>query len=101
MDTETKAKFKLGQIVATPGALEALQRNNTDGGDYLQRHASGDWGIVCDEDDQLNDQAVQDGSRILSAYLLPDETKLWIVTDAVSDGQGNRQATTLLLPEEY
>ena len=101
MSTETKAKFNLGQIVATPGALEALQRNNTDVRKYLRRHSLGDWGIVCDEDGQLNDQAVQDGSRILSAYLLPDETKLWVITDAVIDNQGNRQATTLLLPEEY
>ena len=101
MNTETKAKLNLGQIVATPGALEALQRNNTDGREYLRRHASGDWGIVCEEDGKLNDQALQDGSRLLSAYLLPDETKLWIITDAVIDEQRNRQATTLLLPEEY
>ena len=55
----------------------------------------------ADGDGKLNDQAIQDGSRILSAYLLPDETKLWIITDAAVDDQGNRQATTLLLPEEY
>ena len=101
MNADTKATFSLGPVVATPGALETLQRNNTDGREYLRRHASGDWGIVCEEDGQLNDQAVQDGSRILSAYLLPDETKLWIITDAVIDDEGNRQATTLLLPEEY
>lgn len=101
MNTMTTAKFHLGQTVATPGALEALSRNKTTGLEYIQRHATGDWGIVCEEDGKLNDQAIQDGSRILSAYLLPDETKLWIITDAAVDDQGNRQATTLLLPEEY
>ena len=101
MNTETKGKFDFGQIVATPGALKALQRNNTDGREYLRRHASGDWGIVSEEDGRLNNQSIQDGSRILSAYLLPDETKLWIITDAVIDEQRNRQATTMLLPEEY
>ena len=101
MNTNTKAKFNLGQIVATPGALEALQRNNTAAREYLRRHAMGDWGIVCDEDGQLNDQAVEDGSRILSGYLLPDETKLWIITEAAVDGQRTRPSTSLLLPEEY
>ena len=52
MNTETKSKFKLGQIVSTPGALEALQRNNTDGGDYIRRHAACGWGAICEEDVQ-------------------------------------------------
>mgnify|MGYP003679283559 CR=1 FL=1 len=101
MNTETKPKFKLGQIVATPGALEAFERNNTSGREYLKRHVNGDWGMVCDEDGHLNDMAIEDGSRILSAYHLPDETKIWIITDAEIDEEHNRQATTFLLPEEY
>ena len=101
MNTKTKPKFQLGRIVATPGALEALERTNEQADAYLRRHASGDWGIVCSEDGALNDQAVVDGSRIMSAYLLPDETKLWVITEATVDESGNRPATTLLLPEEY
>ena len=100
MSTEQKVRFSLGQTVATPGALEALQRNNSTGIEYLRRHASGDWGIGCDEDKQANEAALRTGARLLSAYFLPDETKLWIITDAEDDG-GNRQATTFLLPEEY
>jgi len=101
MRTKRDVRFSLGQTVATPGALGALERNNTTGLEYLRRHASGDWGIVCEEDKQANDEALKSGARLLSAYFLPDETKLWIITDAVVDDQGNRQATTLLLPEEY
>ncbi len=101
MKTQEKVRFSLGQTVATPGALEALERNNTNGLEYLSRHASGDWGTVCDEDKQANNEALETGARLLSAYTLPDSTKLWIITDAVIDDQGNRQATTLLLPEEY
>ena len=100
MSTGQKIRFDLGQTVSTPGALEALHRNNSTGLDYLSRHASGDWGIVCDEDKQANNDALQTGARLLSAYFLQDETKLWIITDA-EDDQGNRQATTFLLPEEY
>lgn len=92
--------FKLGQVAATPGALEALQRTGQSPLEFLNRHVRGDWGLVDDEDRQSNDQAVQDGSRIISAYVLSDETKLWIITEAVDD-QGNRAATTLLLPDEY
>ena len=100
MSTKHEIGFSLGQTVATPGALEAMRRNNTTGLEYLRRHASGDWGMVCEEDKEANDEALQSGARVLSAYVLPDETKLWIITDA-EDDQGNRQATTFLLPEEY
>lgn len=100
MNTKDRLRFSLGQIVATPGALEALGRNNSTGLEYVLKHASGDWGIVCEEDKQANEDALESGARLLSAYFLPDETKLWIITDA-ADGHGNRQATTLLLPDEY
>ena len=100
MSTEQKVQFPLGQVVATPGALEALQRNNSTGLEYLRRHASGDWGIVCEDDKQANNEALQNGARLMSAYFLPDETKLWIITEAADD-DGNRAATTLLLPDEY
>lgn len=101
MRAKEEVRLQLGQIVATPGALEALHRNNSTGIEHLRRHASGDWGEVCAEDKEANSEALKSGARLLSAYTLPDQTKLWIITDAVIDDQGNRQATTLLLPEEY
>ena len=100
MNTQQRVKFPLGQTLATPGALEALQRNNSTGLEYLKRHASGDWGTVCEEDKQANEDALQTGERLLSSYLLPDETKLWIITEAADD-DGVRAATTMLLPDEY
>lgn len=93
--------FSLGQVVATPGALEALARNGSNGLEYLQRHTSGDWGDLCAEDKKANDDALKTGARILSAYVLADNTKIWIITDATIDEEGNRLATTLLLPDEY
>jgi len=97
----TAVKFKLGQIVATPPALDALARNNCTGMTYIKRHATGDWGVLSDEDKEANNQSIEDGSRILSAYLLPDETKIWVITDAAVDGREERLATTILLPEDY
>jgi hypothetical protein len=95
-----KPKFNLGQILATPGALEALQESGQTPQFFLARHVRGDWGEVCQEDKMLNDQALADGSRILSAYKTGKGVKIWIITEACDD-QGHRAATTALLPSEY
>lgn len=100
MSTSTKAKFNLGQLLATPGALEALQESGQPPGFFLRRHANGDWGEVCQQDGLLNDQSLIHGSRILSAYRTLQGTRLWIITEA-ADEAGHRLATTILLPEEY
>ena len=96
----SKITFDLGQVVATPGALDALAQNDSNGLEYLARHAAGDWGDVCADDRQANEDALRTGSRIFSAYFLPDNSRLWIITDAtVADG--TRPSTALLLPQEY
>ena len=100
LNETTKAKFHPGQIVATPGALEALQNAGQTPHEFLVRHLSGDWGDLDDEDRSLNDAAVIDGSRILSAYTTRKGERLWIITEA-SDDQGRRLATTILLASEY
>lgn len=92
--------FKLGQIVATPGALEALDKASQQPWQLLARHVQGDWGELDDEDRQLNDEALKDGSRLLSVYILKTGVRVWIITEAADD-RGNRAATTLLLPDEY
>jgi len=96
MIANSQPKFSLGRVVGTPGGLEALQKAT----EFLQRHARGDWGDVCEENRQANDQALLDGSRLLSAYRTSLDEKLWIITEAVDDS-GKRAATTILLPSEY
>jgi len=93
-------KFPFGQLLATPGALAALEEAGQNPTEFLARHSQGDWGQLCQEDRQLNDAALVDGSRILSAYQTSKGTKLWIITEAADD-EGRRAATTILLPEEY
>ena len=91
-----EALFPLGQLVATPGAIEAMAPYENMALRLVGRHVTGDWGDLCDEDKATNDRAILDGSRVFSAYLLPDgETKIWVITEA------DRSATTLLLPSEY
>ena len=93
-------KFALGQIVGTPEALAAIEDSGQSPSEFLTKHVSGDWGIVDDEDKAANDDSLIDGSRILSAYNTTKGVKLWIITDA-EDDDGNREATTILLPSEY
>jgi hypothetical protein len=85
--------FKHGQIVATAGAL-ILAENGVNLLKYLERHLSGDWGDLDDEDKAENDFSVKNGFRILSAYNTPSG-RLWVITEA------DRSVTTFLLPEEY
>ena len=87
--------FPLGHIVATPGALVALERVGVLVEALLDRHGRGEWGDLGEDDRQTNVQALTSGERLLSAYVLPDATRVWIITEA------DRSATTLLLPTEY
>lgn len=89
------SRFPLGQLVATPGALAALEAAGQSANEFVRRHASGDWGEVCAEDASLNDQAVKHGGRLLSAYRTRRGIRIWVITEA------DRSATTLLLPDEY
>jgi hypothetical protein len=101
MQATATPKFNCGTVLATPGANEAFEKNHQVPIEFLQRHLSGDWGEeLCEEDRLLNDQALMDGSRLLSAYRLADGTNIWCITEAADD-RGHREATTFLLPEEY
>ncbi len=88
-------KFPLGRIVATPGALAALEEAGDTPASLLDRHAAGDWGDVGPEDWRENEFSLERGFRLLSAYTLSSGTKIWIITEA------DRSVTTLLLPADY
>ena len=88
-------RFPLGRVVATPGALRALEDANQNPVEFLERHQAGDWGELCDEDKDENEFSVRNGFRILSAYRTQNDVKIWIITEA------DRSATTFLLPHEY
>lgn len=92
--------FQLGRTVATPGALEALEAAGQEPSFFLEKHVSGDWGIVDADDARANDAAIQTGERILSVYKTLLGVEVWVLTEAVDD-EGVRAATTILLPEEH
>jgi len=105
--------FELGQVVATPGALELMSLTETSPLVLIAKHVSGDWGECDPEDAQTNDEAVKHGFRVMSVYRLPliesrptkpdggppvvgvEDDRIWCITEA------DRSVTTFLLPEEY
>ena len=62
------ALFPLGQIVATPGALAALERAKQPPTCFLARHAIGDWGELEPTDIAENKYSLIHGFRLLSSY---------------------------------
>ncbi len=86
--------FKLGRILATPAAQEELAELNYSPLDLLRKHMSGDWSEMALEDQQSNQNAIMEGSRVFSAYIIQG-TKFWVITEA------DRSSTTILLPSEY
>ena len=88
-------RFQLGQLVATRGVHAHLEEHNINILPYIASHLSGDWGEVCKEDAQSNEDALIYGDRIMSVYTLRTKEKIWIITEA------DRRATTVLFPHEY
>lgn len=88
-------KFALGKLVATPGALDALKESQQSAWHFFFRHMSGDWGELDEEDKLLNQQALEDGSRLLSAYRTRLGKRLYVITES------DRSLSTILLVEEY
>lgn len=86
------AKFRLGQVVITPGANAVLAREDILAA--LNRHITGDWGDMPDGDKELNDVALYSGDRLMSSYKSGD-IKFYIITEY------DRSSTTILLPDEY
>ena len=87
--------FRLGTLVATPGALALLSEFSLAPIDFLIRHRQGDWGDLVEHDIEANRVALRCSRRLLSSYRISADRTLWIISEA------DRSSTTLLLPEEY
>lgn len=91
------SKFNLGQAVMTRGIAEEMEQNK-EFAEFVRasfiRHSNGDWGEMCEEDKQANEDALKNDLRIFSAYIKGD-WKIWIITE------WDRSVTTILFPEEY
>lgn len=96
------AKFKLGQIVSTAG-VSSKAEDDKEFAHFVQkslgRYYKCDWGETCDEDCGVNDEAVENGDRVLAVYHYKNTdgstTVIWIITE------WDRSVTTILFPDEY
>lgn len=92
--------FSLGRCMTTPAAKTAVEREVGEDqyrlvvARLLGRHVNGDYGELDAEDLAENDRSVDGGWRIMSVYLL-NELTVWVITE------GDRSATTVLLPADY
>jgi hypothetical protein len=93
--TLRKPLFDLGQLVATPGALAALEKSGQSAMEFLSRHVTGDWGEIPEEDRKENQFSLEKGFRLMSSYRTTANDVVWVITES------SRSHTTLLLPEEY
>lgn len=85
--------FPWGRVVITANAQNTLVKDDAIKG--FTRHMTGDWGDLCEEDRQANEDALNRDLRLLSSYSDRNGTKFWIITEA------DRSLTTILLPEDY
>ena len=80
--------------------MEAIQEAGQSPDFFLNKHSQGDWGEISKGDKRLNDEALVDGGRLLSAYRTLRNERIWVITEA-ADEDGNRLASTILLPSDY
>jgi hypothetical protein len=87
-DVEQRSKFIPRRIVATPDAIETLNRSGQEPREFIIRHVTGDWGDLCPEDKKTNDEMVlhqKDRNslcgKIISSYRTSNGERIWIVTD--------------------
>lgn len=97
----SEPKFKIGDLVITSDALEKLAKLNLQADMYLAKHIVGDWGEMPEEDKKLNDLSLssKDCGDLWSIFVLPDNTRLWIVTTFFDSYDMSN--TTIMLPEDY
>lgn len=95
--------FETGPVMMTPGIRELMSAGHQaieiiQG--CLDRHTEADWGDLCDEDKQLNDDALEAerSGRPTDSLFSSYNTglgKIYIITEC------DRSVTTILLPQEY
>ena len=91
----SEARFPLGQVLLTHGAIQAISEAGQMPHEFLSRHTRLEQGELSAEDHRENLFSVDKYLRIFSAFKTAQGVKLWVITEA------DRSATTILLPSEY
>jgi hypothetical protein len=95
-------KFSMGKLVMTAGVNDRVAEDNKYAKfvyDSIKRHVACDWGDLCKEDKDLNNQALndkEDPGRLFSAYEFDGKKdRIYVITE------WDRSYTTILFPSEY
>lgn len=94
---DTMAKFKTGNLYQTRGIAAAIEESPQlfiEIIDAYARYINGDYGELCKEDIQANEEAIKNGYRIFAKYETSVDD-IYIITEA------DRSATTILFYDEY
>ncbi len=84
---------RLGEIVLTSNVKTTL--SNIDVQRALQRHSNRDWGELCPEDVEANENALHFGLRLFSIYCSSKGVRFYVIT------KWDRSVTTIALEDEY
>ena len=95
--------FNLGKVVVSYKVSKLLMDSKQFAREVdlsLRRFCLKDWGIISDEDKQINEDALQylDNLYLLGAYQTSCG-RIWIITNRATENPGDN-VTTLLFPEE-
>lgn len=91
------AKFELGGLYQTRGIAAAIEENpqfHIEIIEAYQKYIAGNYGDLCEEDIQANEEAIKYGDRIFAKYKTSVDD-IYIITEA------DRTATTILFYYEY
>ena len=95
--------FNVGKVVCTVTVDNLMTENKQFAREIisaLQRYCNKDWGDLCEEDKQANEDALQypDDLYILAAYKTC-KGKIYIITNRISE-KARDNATTICFPSE-
>ena len=91
----SQTRLQLGRIVVTRAVNELVAEGVFNPMELLRRHVNGDWGDISEDDCALNNTALTQEERVMSAYQVNNDLVVWIITEA------DRSVTTLLLPQDH
>ena len=99
----TSKYFNLGKVVCTATINNIMSENKQFVNEVmtaLQKYCQKDWGDLCEEDKEINENALQypDDLYLLAAYKTC-KGKIWIITNRISENAGDN-ATTVCFPDE-
>ena len=99
----TSKYFNLGKVVCTATINNIMSENKQFVNEVmsaLQRYCNRDWGDLCEEDKEINENALQypDDLYLLASYKTC-KGKIYIITERISENAGEN-ATILCFPDE-